>query len=34
MNSLETMPVDQKLWIVETARIRVHQDEETENAKE
>jgi len=34
MNSLETMSVDQKLWIVETGSIRVHQDEETENAKE
>jgi len=33
LNSLETMPVDKKLWIVETGRIRVHQAEESENAK-
>jgi predicted nuclease of predicted toxin-antitoxin system len=34
LNALETMPVDKKLWIVETGRIRVHQAEEAENAKE
>ena len=28
---LETMPLEKKLWIVETGRIRIHQTEETED---
>jgi predicted nuclease of predicted toxin-antitoxin system len=34
LNSLETMSVDKKLWIVETGRIRVHQAEDAESEKE
>ena len=34
LNSLENMPIDKKLWIVETGRIRVHQAEDAESGKE
>lgn len=34
LKSLETLPVDKKLWIVETGRIRVHQAEDAESEKE
>lgn len=34
LNTLETMSVDKKLWIVETGRIRVHQAEDAESEKE
>jgi predicted nuclease of predicted toxin-antitoxin system len=34
LNSLEAMPIDRKLWIVETGRIRVHQAEDAESEKE
>jgi len=34
LNTLKTMPVDRKLWIVETGRIRVHQAEDMEAEKE
>jgi len=34
LKTLETMPVDKKLWIVETGRIRVHQAEDPEAEKE
>ena len=34
LNTLETKPMDKKLWIVETGRIRVHQAEEAESEKE
>ncbi len=30
LKALETMPIDKKLWIVETGRIRVHQADEKE----
>lgn len=30
LKALETMPIDKKLWIVETGRIRVHQANEKE----
>jgi hypothetical protein len=30
LNTLKTMPLDKKLWIVETGRIRVHQAEDAE----
>jgi predicted nuclease of predicted toxin-antitoxin system len=31
LRTLETMPLEKKLWIVETGRIRIHQAEETED---
>jgi predicted nuclease of predicted toxin-antitoxin system len=34
LKSLEAMPIDRKLWIVETGRIRVHQAEDAESEKE
>ena len=34
LNTLETMPLNKKLWIVETGRIRVHQAEDAETEKE
>lgn len=32
LQTLETMPLEKKLWIVETGRIRVHQAEDTEDS--
>jgi hypothetical protein len=34
LQMLETMPLEKKLWIVETGRIRVHQAEDTEDENE
>jgi predicted nuclease of predicted toxin-antitoxin system len=34
LNTFETMPLHEKLWIVETGRIRVHQAEDSESEKE
>jgi hypothetical protein len=34
LQTLETMPIENKLWIVETGRIRVHQTEDTEDETE
>ncbi len=31
LNTLETMPIDKKLWIVETGRVRVHQAADAED---
>ncbi len=33
LNTIKTMPVDKKLWIIETGRIRVHQAEDAESEK-
>jgi len=34
LNTLETMPLNKKLWIVEIGRVRVHQAEDAETEKE
>jgi hypothetical protein len=34
LQTLETMPIENKLWIVETGRIRVHQTEGKEEKTE